>query len=63
MLCLCITVICILLYYKEKEKNIYLVEDGSSKTFLGSMRRFISRRGCPSKFISDNGTVFRSQET
>ena len=42
---------------------IDLVENGSSKTFINSMRKFIGRRGCPAKFVSDNGTVFKSEDT
>ena len=42
---------------------IDLVEDGSSSNFINSMRRFIGRRGCPAKFISDCGTVFKAVDT
>ena len=38
-----------------------LVEDNSSKNFMNSLKKFIARRGCPKKIISDNGTVFKSQ--
>ena len=40
-----------------------LVPDASSKYFIYSLRKFISRRGCPGKILTDNGTVFTSQET
>ena len=34
-----------------------VVPDGSAETFINSLKKFISRRGCPAK-ISDNGGVF-----
>ena len=40
-----------------------LVPDASSKYFIYSLRKFISRRGCPGKIFTDNGEVFTSQET
>ena len=40
-----------------------LVPDARSKYFVYSLRKFISRRGCPRKILTDNGTVFTSQET
>ena len=40
-----------------------LVPDASSKYFIYSLRKFISRRGCPGKTLTDNGKVFTSQET
>ena len=40
-----------------------LVPDASSKYFVYSLRKFISCRGCPGKILTDNGTVFTSQET
>ena len=40
-----------------------LVPDVSSKYFIYSLRKFISCRGCPGKILTDNGTVFTSQET
>ena len=40
-----------------------LAPDASSKYFVYSLRKFISRRGCPRKILTDNGTVFTSQET
>ena len=40
-----------------------LVNSLDSKTFVSSLRKFISRRGCPDHIISDNGTNFISQQT
>ena len=40
-----------------------LVEDNSSKNFMNSIKKFISRGGCPKKIISDNETVFKSQDS
>ena len=40
-----------------------LVPDASARTFVNSFMKFISRRGCPQKVLSDNGTVFKSELT
>ena len=34
-----------------------LVEDKSSKNLTNSFKKFIAKRGCLKKIISDNGTV------
>ena len=34
-----------------------LVEDNSRKNFMNSIKKFIARRGCPKKIISDNESV------
>ena len=39
-----------------------LVQGTSSKYFIYSLRKFISCRGCPGNILTDNGTVFTSQE-
>ena len=40
-----------------------LVPDTSAESFISSCTRFISRRGCPHVFLSDNGTAFTAKET
>ena len=35
-----------------------VVPDGSVEIFIDSLKKFISRRGCPAKILSDNGGVF-----
>ena len=40
-----------------------LVEDNSSKSFTSSINKFIVRRDYPKKIISDNGAVFKSQDS
>ena len=40
-----------------------LVHNAESKVFINSFNRFISRRGCPAKVVSDNGSIFTSEET
>ena len=40
-----------------------IVEDNSSKNFMNSLKKFIARRCCPKKIISDNGIVFKSQDS
>ena len=41
--------------------HLDLVPDLSSTSFIQSLKRFISRRGIPKVFISDNDTNFRSE--
>ena len=50
-------------YASTRGVILELVPDASSKCFIYSLRKFISRRGCPGKILTDNGTVFTSQET
>ena len=40
-----------------------LIEDNSSKNFMNNIKKFIARRGCPKKIISDNEAVFKSQDS
>ena len=40
-----------------------LVKDTSAGSFLNSCIKFISRRGCPQIFLSDNGPAFNCRET
>ena len=35
-----------------------LVPDASAETFINSLSKFISRRGCPQIMLSDNGSPF-----
>ena len=35
-----------------------VVPDGSAETFINSLKKFISKGGCPAKILSDNGGVF-----
>ena len=37
--------------------------DTSAKEFINSLKRFIARRGCPQKILSDNGGAFTATET
>ena len=39
--------------------HLELVPDLSTDTFIQSMKRFTSRRGVPSRFVSDNGKTFK----
>lgn len=40
-----------------------VVHNGQSQSFINSLSRFISRRGCPSTILSDNGSVFTADDT
>ena len=39
--------------------HLEVVTDLSSQSFLKCLKRFISRRGLPSRIVSDNGTTFK----
>ena len=41
-----------------KAVHIEIVEDVTTEAFIGSLRRFVSRRGVPENVYSDNGTNF-----
>ena len=55
----------IVLYTCAATRGVVLevVRNTSSAAFLDSFRRFISRRGCPSVIISDNGSPFTAKDT
>ena len=40
-----------------------VVHNANAGTFISSFNRFISRRGCPSVMVSDNGPSFKAEET
>ena len=40
-----------------------VVHSADANTFVNSLRRFISRRGCPAVMVSDNGSSFKPEET
>ena len=40
-----------------------VVHASNAKVFINSLRRFISRRGCPAVIVSDNGSSFTAEET
>ena len=40
-----------------------VVNSANADTFINSFRRFISRRGCPSTMVSDNGSAFIADVT
>ena len=50
-------------YASTRGVILELVPDASSKCFIYSLRKFISRWGCPGKILTDNGTGFTLQET
>ena len=43
--------------------SLEVVNSSSSCVFLQCFDRFVSRRGCPNRIITDNGSVFTSEET
>ena len=55
--------IVIFTYKTSRSIILDLIEDNSSKTITDSIKKFTARRGCPKKIISDNGTVFKSQDS
>ena len=50
----------IVIYTYASTQGVILdvVPDGSAETFINSSKKFISRRGCPAKILSDTGGVF-----
>lgn len=50
--------IAIFVCFATKAVHIELVTGLESQTFLGALRRFISRRGKPRELVSDNATTF-----
>ena len=50
----------IVIYTCASSRGVILnvVPDGSSETFINSLRKFICRRGCPARILSDNWGVF-----
>ena len=55
----------VVLYTCASSRGIILdlVPDTSAKEFINSSKRFIPRRGCPQKILSDNGGAFTATET
>ena len=51
---------CIVIFTCASARGVILdvVPDGSAETFVNSLKKFISRRGCPAEILSDNGGVF-----
>ena len=43
--------------------GLELVPDAGSKYFAYSFRKFTAQRGCAGELLTNNGTVFTSQET
>ncbi|GFU53492.1 integrase catalytic domain-containing protein [Trichonephila clavipes] len=51
--------ICLFIRTATKAVHLELVSDLSTAAFLAALRRFIARRSCPSKILSDNGSNFK----
>ncbi|GFW09170.1 integrase catalytic domain-containing protein [Trichonephila clavipes] len=51
--------ICLFICTATEAVHLELVSDLSTAAFLAALRRFIARRSCPSKIISDNGSNFK----
>ncbi|GFV92471.1 integrase catalytic domain-containing protein [Trichonephila clavipes] len=51
--------ICLFICTATKAVHLELVSDLSTAAFLAALRRFIARKSCPSKIISDNGSNFK----
>lgn len=50
--------VCVFVCFATKAAHLEVVSDLSSAAFIGALKRFVSRRGCPMKIYSDNGTNF-----
>ena len=50
--------VCVFICMSTKAVHLEVVSDMTTPAFLASLRRFISRRNCPSNIYSDNGSNF-----
>ena len=50
---------CIFVCFATRAIHVEAVNDLSTAAFLAAFARFVSRRGCPSRVYSDNGTNFQ----
>ena len=50
--------VCVFVCLTTKAVHLELVSDLSTEGFLAALRRFVARRGCPYKILSDNGSNF-----
>ena len=51
--------VCLFTCCVTRAVHLEVVTDLSSQSFLKCLTRFISRRGLPSRIVSDNGTTFK----
>ena len=52
--------ICLFTCYVTRAIHLEVVPDQTTQAFIRCLKRFCSRRGVPSRFISDNGKTFKS---
>lgn len=50
--------VCVFVCFVTKAAHLEVVSDLTSAAFIGALKRFVARRGCPLKIYSDNGTNF-----
>jgi hypothetical protein len=50
--------VCVFVCFSHKLIHLEVTSDLTTDCFLAAFARFVSRRGCPSKIVSDNGTTF-----
>ena len=55
--------ICLFICTTTKAIHLEAVSELSTAAFLAALRRFISRRGCPAKITTDNGSNFKGAST
>ncbi|KAI8116952.1 hypothetical protein CVS40_11069 [Lucilia cuprina] len=51
--------VCVFVCFATKAVHLEVVSDLTSAAFIGALKRFVARRGCPGKIFSDNATNFR----
>ena len=51
--------VCLFTCCVTRAVHLDVVTDHSSQSFLRCLKRFIARRGLPSRIVSDNGTTFK----
>ena len=55
----------IIIYTRLSTRAVILevVHNANANTFISCLTRFINRRGCPDRMLSDNGSVYRVEIT
>jgi hypothetical protein len=54
--------VCLFICLATKAIHLELVTDCTSSSFIGAFKRFMSRRGKPSRMYSDNATTFKGSD-
>ncbi|XP_059220886.1 uncharacterized protein LOC131995801 [Stomoxys calcitrans] len=50
--------VCVFVCFATKAAHLEVASDLTSAAFIGALKRFVARRGCPTRIYCDNGTNF-----